>query len=62
MIFKIEKETIRVFPENTMDVFYLGKIWGQHGGTVMFVQSTDDPKKIEYYELKLNKLFEILIK
>lgn len=62
MKYKIEKEVIKMFPENTMDVFYLGKIWGQHGGSVMFVQDTDNPRKIEHYQLDLNRLFEVLTK
>lgn len=54
-------DTLRIFPENSMDTFWLGKIWGKHGGSVMFVQSTDDPKEISYYEIEIQELFKILI-
>lgn len=48
-------------PENPMDIFWLGKIWGKYKGSVTFAQSTDDPQSIEYYEIETKHLLEILI-
>lgn len=61
MKYKLNGNTFRIVPENSMNSFWLGKIWGKHGGSVTFVQSTDDPKKISYYEIEVKELFKILI-
>jgi len=54
-------DTLRIFPENPMDFFWLGKIWGKHGGKIMFVEDTGSPKEISYYEIGTEELFKQLI-
>ena len=60
MKYKLVKDGLEVIPENSMDHFWIGKMWGKHGGVVEFIQATNDPQELRCYKLELSLLFKIL--
>ena len=60
MKYKLVKNILEIIPENSMDSFWIGKIWGKYGGMVEFVRTSDTPQEIRCYRLELDLLFKIL--
>jgi hypothetical protein len=54
--YKLVKNVLEIIPENPMDHFWIGKMWGKYGGMVEFVQPTDDPPTDDPQELRCLRL------
>jgi len=56
------KKMLRLIPEDQTDIFRLGQLWAKHGGKIMWKKEVDEPREIEFYELILKEISEILAK